>query len=152
MPALIFAASKPGGRAGSEKSTVSGFWPTNNIRVKCFLHPFGFGHAADSINAALHALRFILSRSSNSTDALPSSVQSCSPIRNRRIPYSDHEKSNDSYGDWRSCRTHIRPASYFAEVARARERLRNQHRKPSSRNARPDVSDGSNSDLGPCLG
>ena len=50
MPALIFSASKPGGRAGSEKSTVSGFWPTNNIRVKCFLHPFGFGHAADSVH------------------------------------------------------------------------------------------------------
>src|ERR1700733_14096414 len=33
MPALIFSASKPGGRAGSEKSTVSGFWPTNKIRV-----------------------------------------------------------------------------------------------------------------------
>src|ERR1700722_4350037 len=36
MPVLIISASKPGGRAGSEKSTVSGFWPTNNIRVIFF--------------------------------------------------------------------------------------------------------------------
>src|ERR1700680_1335370 len=56
MPALIFAASKPGGRAGSEKSTVSGFWPTNNIRVKCFLHSFGFGHAADSVHEVPHRM------------------------------------------------------------------------------------------------
>jgi hypothetical protein len=42
MPALIFSALKPGGMAGSEKSTVSGFWPTNNIRVKCFLHSLVF--------------------------------------------------------------------------------------------------------------
>src|SRR5476649_2496662 len=33
MPALIFSALKPGGRAGSEKSTVSGFCPTNNTLV-----------------------------------------------------------------------------------------------------------------------
>src|ERR1700675_3307817 len=38
MPALIFSASKPGGSEGSEKSTVSGFWPTNSIRVMSFLH------------------------------------------------------------------------------------------------------------------
>src|ERR1700682_5713769 len=46
IPALIFSASKPGGKAGSEKSTVSGFWPTNNIWVKCVLHSFGFGVVA----------------------------------------------------------------------------------------------------------
>jgi hypothetical protein len=33
MPALILSALKRGGSAGSEKSTVSGFWPTNRIRV-----------------------------------------------------------------------------------------------------------------------
>src|SRR5271155_5691813 len=44
MPALIFSASKPGGRAGSEKSTVSGFWPTNKIRVIVFT-PSGAGSA-----------------------------------------------------------------------------------------------------------
>src|SRR5450755_2395697 len=33
MPALILPASKPGGSDGSEKSTVSGFWPTNKMRV-----------------------------------------------------------------------------------------------------------------------
>src|ERR1700748_1965887 len=33
MPALILSALKPGGSDGSEKSTVSGFWPTNKIRV-----------------------------------------------------------------------------------------------------------------------
>src|SRR5258705_2270997 len=33
IPALIFSALKPGGREGSEKSTVSGFWPTNKMRV-----------------------------------------------------------------------------------------------------------------------
>src|SRR5271155_4307449 len=38
MPALIFSASKPGGREGSEKSTVSGFWPTNNTLVMWSLH------------------------------------------------------------------------------------------------------------------
>ena len=38
IPALIFAASKPGGREGSEKSTVSGFWPTKRMRVIGFLH------------------------------------------------------------------------------------------------------------------
>src|SRR5450432_3734077 len=37
MPALILAASKPGGSEGSEKSTVSGFWPTNSMRVMWFL-------------------------------------------------------------------------------------------------------------------
>ena len=37
IPALIFSASKPGGKEGSEKSTVSGFWPTNNMRVIGFL-------------------------------------------------------------------------------------------------------------------
>src|SRR5580704_16911760 len=41
MPALIFSALKPGGRDGSEKSTVSGFWPTNRIRVISFLHAGG---------------------------------------------------------------------------------------------------------------
>ena len=72
MPALIFSASKPGGRAGSEKSTVSGFWPTNNIRVKCFLHPFDFGHAADSVHWVPH-----------------------------RLP-SGHQKSNGSYANERA--------------------------------------------------
>src|ERR1700722_10852056 len=38
IPALIFSALKPGGREGSEKSTVSGFWPTNRIRIMQFLH------------------------------------------------------------------------------------------------------------------
>src|SRR5580700_1119677 len=38
IPALILSASKPGGREGSEKSTVSGFWPTKRIRVIGFLH------------------------------------------------------------------------------------------------------------------
>src|ERR1700720_1079620 len=38
MPAFIFSALKPGGSEGSEKSTVSGFWPTNSIRVMLFLH------------------------------------------------------------------------------------------------------------------
>src|SRR5690606_36711539 len=33
IPALIYAASKPGGMAGSEKSTVSGSWPTKSMRV-----------------------------------------------------------------------------------------------------------------------
>src|SRR5271168_2437295 len=33
MPALILSALKPGGSDGSEKSTVSGFWPTNRMRV-----------------------------------------------------------------------------------------------------------------------
>jgi hypothetical protein len=36
-----------------------------------------------SIECRIAALRFLLSRSSNSTDALRSSVQSCSAIRNR---------------------------------------------------------------------
>jgi hypothetical protein len=34
MPACIFSALSPAGNAGSEKSTVSGVWPTNNI---CFI-------------------------------------------------------------------------------------------------------------------
>src|SRR4030095_15668735 len=38
IPALVFSASKPGGRDGSEKSTVSGFWPTKRMRVIGFLH------------------------------------------------------------------------------------------------------------------
>src|SRR5471032_1771235 len=41
IPALIFLASKPGVREGSEKSTVSGFWPTNRILVIWFLHSGG---------------------------------------------------------------------------------------------------------------
>src|SRR5260221_13681991 len=32
IPPRIFSASNPGGNAGSEKSTVSGSWPTNNTR------------------------------------------------------------------------------------------------------------------------
>src|SRR5690606_14377550 len=32
IPARIFSASSPGGNEGSEKSTVSGSWPTNNTR------------------------------------------------------------------------------------------------------------------------
>src|SRR5664279_1415208 len=41
IPALIFSALKPGGKEGSEKSTVSGFWPTNSIRVMGFLRSSG---------------------------------------------------------------------------------------------------------------
>src|SRR5450631_2282606 len=41
IPALIFSALKPGGREGSEKSTVSGFWPTNRILVIWFLLSVG---------------------------------------------------------------------------------------------------------------
>jgi hypothetical protein len=33
IPAWIFSALKPGGIVGSEKTTVSGRWPTNNTRV-----------------------------------------------------------------------------------------------------------------------
>src|SRR5664279_5985688 len=41
IPALIFSALKPGGREGSEKSTVSGFWPTNRMLVIWFLLSVG---------------------------------------------------------------------------------------------------------------
>src|ERR1700675_3171202 len=53
MPALIFSALKPGGSEGSEKSTVSGFWPTNSIRVMLFLHASGGGRIEenDGVNA-----------------------------------------------------------------------------------------------------
>src|ERR1700720_462376 len=51
MPALIFSALKPGGREGSEKSTVSGFWPTNSIRIMLFLHASGGGR----IGATCHS-------------------------------------------------------------------------------------------------
>jgi hypothetical protein len=30
----VFSASRPGGREGSEKSTVSGFWPTNTAGAR----------------------------------------------------------------------------------------------------------------------
>src|SRR5690606_35123020 len=43
MPALILAASRPGGMAGSEKSTVSGAWPTKRMRVMSL--PLGIGPA-----------------------------------------------------------------------------------------------------------
>src|SRR5690606_20365221 len=43
IPARIFSASSPDGNEGSEKSTVSGSWPTNNTR---FILKPSIGHSA----------------------------------------------------------------------------------------------------------
>src|ERR1700675_218287 len=62
MPALIFSALKPGGSEGSEKSTVSGFWPTNSIRVMLFLHASGGGRIGAACHSANERLRGAPSR------------------------------------------------------------------------------------------
>jgi hypothetical protein len=47
IPAWIFVASNPGGKAGSEKSTVSGSWPTNNTRFKPRISLIAYSRISD---------------------------------------------------------------------------------------------------------
>src|SRR5450631_4211647 len=51
MPALILPASKPGGSDGSEKSTVSGFWPTKRMRVIGLLQSTGYSEGLEMRSA-----------------------------------------------------------------------------------------------------